>query len=229
MTKEWRAPDGKFRREKLLNATANRFQLNFKGNVGPTSESIRKCSPKTLKGWEDWYYQNVFPQERLVGLGKKLYVKLSEVVQSELEDITEKECIDYIKNLVINRTYDGYQSEIQTIYGQLQKVLGVKIEPAPDEWDRTYNMDFFIQVGKYYIGIQVKPETFPHAPEAVKWQEVQKVSHEKFTKKYGGNVFFVISVGEKKEKAIYNPEVIEEIRREIERLRKLPGAAKEES
>jgi hypothetical protein len=25
-------------------------------------------------------------------------------------------------------------TEIQTIYGQLEKILNVKIEPAPDEW-----------------------------------------------------------------------------------------------
>jgi len=33
-------------------------------------------------------------------------------------------------------------------------------------------------------------------------------------------VFYVISVKEKRRKVIYNPEVIEEIRKEIERLKK---------
>ncbi|HPL64709.1 MAG TPA: MjaI family restriction endonuclease [Syntrophales bacterium] len=37
MAKEW-----------ILNSAMNRFQLNFKRNVGPTSESIRMCAPKTL-------------------------------------------------------------------------------------------------------------------------------------------------------------------------------------
>jgi len=35
--------------------------------------------------------------------------------------------------LVIDRTFDGYMTEIQTIYGQLQKILNAAIQPAPDE------------------------------------------------------------------------------------------------
>jgi hypothetical protein len=33
-------------------------------------------------------------------------------------------------------------TEIKTIYGQLEYELGLKIEPAPDKWDRLYNVDF---------------------------------------------------------------------------------------
>jgi hypothetical protein len=208
-------------KEQLLNMALNRWKYNQKRYVGPTSESIRRCAPKSLEEWEQYYYRNVYPKEHLVELGKRFYTKVTEVLQAEIEDITEQDCIEYIINLVINETYNGYASERETIYGQLQGYFTEKIEPAPDEWDRLYNVDFYIQVGKHYIGIQVKPETFPHAPEAVKWREVQKVSHEKFTERYGGKVFFVISVGEKKRKIIANPEVIEEIREEIERLRRL--------
>jgi hypothetical protein len=32
-------------------------------------------------------------------------------------------------------------------------------EPAPDEWDRLYNVDFSIEVNGKYIGIQIKPVT----------------------------------------------------------------------
>lgn len=52
--------------------------------------------------------------------------------------------------LVIDRTYDGYITEIQTIYAQLQNILKVKIEPAPDEWDRLFNVDFYIKVGEKF-------------------------------------------------------------------------------
>jgi len=57
-----------------------------------------------------------------------------------------KKIVQYIYNLVINRTFDGYQTEIKTIYGKLPRDLGVKIEPAPDEWDRVYNVDFYIEI-----------------------------------------------------------------------------------
>jgi hypothetical protein len=52
-----------------------------------------------------------------------LYIKLSEVVQSELESISEQECIDYAYNLVLNRTFEGYKTGIETIYGQLQSII----------------------------------------------------------------------------------------------------------
>lgn len=46
-----------------------------------------------------------------------------------------QECIDYAYNLVLNRTYEGYKTEIETIYGQLEGAVERKIEPAPDNWD----------------------------------------------------------------------------------------------
>ncbi|HPG72655.1 MAG TPA: MjaI family restriction endonuclease, partial [Bacteroidales bacterium] len=113
MAKEW-----------ILNSAMNRFQLNFKRNVGPTSESIRKCSPKTLEEWREYYFANVKSKEHIEDLGKKLYVKITEVIQSEVAELTEQDCIDYMIQLVIDRTFDGYMTEIQTIYGQLQKILG---------------------------------------------------------------------------------------------------------
>jgi len=144
MAKEW-----------ILNSVMNRFQLNFKRNVGPTSESIRKCAPKTVEEWEEYYFKNVKSKEHITELGKKLYVKITEVVQAELDDITEQDCIEYLINLVINRTFDGYMTEIETIYGQLEKILEIKIEPAPDDWDRLFNVDFFIKINEKYIGLQI--------------------------------------------------------------------------
>lgn len=210
MAKEW-----------ILNSAMNRFQLNFKRNVGPTSESIRQCSPKTLDEWQDYYFKNVRSREQLEALGKKLYVKITEVIQSEVEEITEQDCIDYMKQLVIDRTFDGYLTEIKTVYGQLEKELGVKIEPAPDEWDRLFNVDFFIRVKDNHIGIQIKPVNQGiQLSQIFKEKDLQGKTHENFTRQYGGKVFYIFSskVGEKKE--IRNKEVIDEIRREIDRLKK---------
>ena len=125
MAKEW-----------ILNSVMNRFQLNFKRNVGPTSESIRKCSPKTLDEWREYYFKNVKTKEHIEDLGRRLYVKISEVIQAEVDGITEQDCIDYMLQLVIDRTFEGYKTEIQTIYGQLQDILELPIRPAPDEWVR---------------------------------------------------------------------------------------------
>ena len=197
-----------------------RWQFNRPKNVGKVSEEIRKCAPKSLKDWQDYYYKNVYTKEHLEQLGRRLYVKVTEVCKAEIENIIEEDCIDFVINLVINRTYDGYQSEIQTIYGQLQEALGVKVEPAPDEWDRGYNVDFFIKVKDKYIGLQIKPGGYAYITQIINELEFQKKTHEKFTEKYGGKVFYIISMKDGKKKVIYNSEVIEEIRKEIERLEK---------
>jgi len=208
MPKEW-----------ILNQANMRWGLTKKNKVGPVSELIRKYSPKSVRGWEEYYYSNVHSKEFLEELGKRLFIKITEVCQAEIERITEEDCINFITTLVIDRTYDGYQSEIQTIYGQLQQALGIKVEPAPDEWDRGYNVDFFIEVKNRYIGLQIKPAGYAYLPQIINELEFQKRTHEKFTAKYGGKVFYVISVKEGKKKVIHNPSVIEEIRKEIERLK----------
>ncbi len=215
MAKEW-----------ILNSAMNRFQLNFKRNVGPTSESIRKCAPKTLKEWKNYYFKNVRPKEHIEELGRKLYVKITEVIQAEVEEITEEDCINYMLQMVINRTFDGYMTEIKTIYGQLQAILqkdfpNIKIEPAPDEWDRLFNVDFYILVNEKYIGLQIKPVSDGvQLSQIFKEREIQKHTQEKFYKKFGGNVFYVFSIKDNGKKRIANEEVIEEIRQEIERLKK---------
>ena len=86
MAKEW-----------ILNSATNRFQLNFKRNVGATSEAIRKCAPKSLEEWQEYYFTNVRSQKHIVELGKKLYVKITEVLVAEIDAITEEDCINFIK------------------------------------------------------------------------------------------------------------------------------------
>jgi len=210
MPKEW-----------ILNNAINRWGQQKKKNVGAVAYEIRKCSPKTVEDWKKYYYKNVCPKEHLIELGKKLYVKISEVLQAEIENITERDCIDYVINLVINRTFDGYTTEKATIYGQLQDILKIKIEPAPDEWDRLYNVDFFIKIKDKYLGLQIKPAGFPYITEILKEIEIQKRTQKKFTEKFGGKVFTVISIKEDDKKIIHNTEIIPEIKKEIERLKRL--------
>ncbi|MEW6355211.1 MAG: MjaI family restriction endonuclease [Planctomycetota bacterium] len=208
MAKEW-----------ILNQAMNRWGLNKKRSVGPVSDLIRTCAPKAIEDWREYYFSNVYPERHLAELGRKLYVKISEVIQYEVAEVTEQDCIDYIKDVVIRRTFEGYQTEIQTIYGQLQNMLGVRIEPAPDEWDRLYNVDFFIKVGDKHIGLQIKPVTFAHTFEDHKWKEMQQRTHAKFTSDHGGEVFTVFSVKQGNKKVIHNAEVVDAIRAEIERLK----------
>jgi len=106
----------------------------------------------------------------------------------------------------------------KTVYEQLERELGVKLHPAPDEWDRAYNVDFYIPVGGAYIGIQIKPTTYEQTPEPHKWRQWMQECHKRFEDERGGKVFIVFSVKQNGKKLIANPEVIEEIRAEIKRL-----------
>ncbi len=233
MTKEWISGNEgrnlKFKRETLLNYGMNRWGLNKAHSVGPTSELIRACAPDNFEDWEKFYFENAVQKKKngfrvskeyITGLGQTLYVKLSEVVQNELESIQEEECIDYAYNLVLNRTYEGYRSEIDTIYGQLESIINSKIHPAPDEWDRSYNVDFYIEVNNKFIGLQIKPISSGISLNQYQWIEMHQKNHERFFKDKGGKVFFVFSVKSTgKKKKIFNVEVIDEIKAEIHRLK----------
>ena len=224
MAKEW-----------ILNIATNRWGLNKKNSVGPVSEWIREANPKNKEEWERKYYDKLeqflrekdiplTPQEYLQTLGKKLYIKITEVLQAEIEEINEKDCIDYIHNLLIDRTYDGYTTEIETIYKKLRKMLNVDIHPACDEWDRLYNIDFYIEINGKYIGIQIKPITYNQTPQLHKWIKWLTKTHKDFSNKFKGKVFIVFSIKRDGKKEIYNREVVEEIKKEIERLKGVEDA-----
>jgi hypothetical protein len=194
------------------------------------SEIIRECAPKTLQEWEQYYLsQTQLPgikqmlggtmEEHLEEVGRRLYVKISEQLRAEIEEVTEDDCIRYVREVVIDRTYEGYETEKETVYKQLKHLLGIKLQPAPDEWDRAYSVDFYIPIGNKSIGIQIKPTTYMQTPEPHNWRQWMQDSHQRFTKKHGGQVFIVFSVKKGKTKEIANPEVIEEIRQEMVRLR----------
>lgn len=213
MAKEW-----------ILNSAMNRFQLNFKRNVGATSEEIRKCSPKDVVDWKNYYFSNVRSKEHIENSGRKLYTKINEVLSVEIESITEEDCIEYMYEVIINRTFRGYMAEIGAIYEDLVLILEHEIQPAPDEWDRKFNVDFFIQIKDKFIGLQIKSVRdenigqISQIPQLFKEQSIQYNSHKDFSEKYGGNVFFIYSTKKGDKYQILNRDVIEEIKTEIRRL-----------
>ena len=89
MAKEW-----------ILNQANMRWGLTKKNRVGPVSELIRKCAPKSVKEWEEYYFKKAYPKEHLENLGRRLYIKITEVCQAEIESIAEEDCIDFITNFL---------------------------------------------------------------------------------------------------------------------------------
>jgi len=105
-------------KEFVLNYAMNRWQLNFKRNVGPTSDSIRKCAPKSLEEWGKYYFANIRSREHIDNLGRELFQHIIADLPGEkrfhpelLGVITERDCLEYMHNIVIKRTYDGYAKE----------------------------------------------------------------------------------------------------------------------
>ena len=191
---------------------------------------IRDCQPSSFEEWESWYFDNAhttgkFPTkitvESLKELGERLYAKITEIVIPEWEtafrELTEQDCIDYIYNLTLKRTYDGYLREKSVINDGLAKIFStIKFEESDPELDHAGDIDYIAKIGDKAIGIQVKPITASANFGSYSLTERMKASFETFKEQYGGNVFIVFSLdGE-----IANPEVIEQIRLEIDRLSK---------
>ncbi|MCD6098357.1 MjaI family restriction endonuclease, partial [bacterium] len=67
-------------------------------------------------------------------------------------------------------------------------------------------------------GLQIKPITYEQTPEIYRWKEWLGRTHKKFEENFGGKVFIVFSTQRDNKKEIYNLEVVEQIKEEIERL-----------
>ena len=105
-------------KEFVLNYAMNRWQLNFKKNVGSTSDSVRLCAPSSLEEWRGYYYANVRPAAHIDALGRALYGHIRDDLPTEerfhpnlLARITEQDCIEYMHMVVINRVFNGYRKE----------------------------------------------------------------------------------------------------------------------
>lgn len=219
-------------REWLLNAALNRWQFNRPRYVGRLSEAIRQCGPRNLDAWRAYYLSDIKPESPMLGgnmdehldeVGTRMYAKISEQLADEITSVTVEECQTYVREVMIDRTFQGYETERITIYEQLQDLAGIAFQSAPDERDRLYNVDFYYQVGMHCLGIQVNPITYKTSPQLDGWRARMKESHERFRRDHGGNVFIVFSAQVEKKKSIQNPEVIGDIQAEVERLKRAQG------
>lgn len=217
------------KKERVLNYACQTYQLSRPNKVGAVMALIRECQPQSIQEWEQWYFENAktdgknsfkITHKSLNELGERLYEKITEVVIPEWEEafkqLTKQDCIDYIYNLTINRTYDGYLREKSVINDGLAKLFtDVVFEETDPELDHAGDIDYIAKVGDKAIGIQIKPITAKANFGSYSLTERMKASFADFTEKFGGKVFIVFSL----DKEIANKEVIGEIRKEIERLR----------
>lgn len=222
------------KKEHVLNYACQLYQLSRPNKVGAVMALIRECQPQSLEQWKEWYFENAFTSTKdskkstkvtldsLKELGERLYNKIQEFVIPEWEEafhsLTLQDCVDYVYNVTINRTYDGYIREKSVVNDNLaKKFKDVIFEESDPELDHAGDIDYVAKVGNYQFGIQIKPITANANFGGYSLSERMKASFEDFTERFGGKVFIVYSQKE----VIANTEVIDEITSEIERLKSL--------
>lgn len=161
------------KKEKVLNYATQTYQLSRPNKVGAVMALIRECQPRTIEEWEKWYFEYAttdgksptkITKESLEELGERIYVKIKEIVIPEwteaFNQLTLQDCIEYIHNLTINRTFDGFIREKSVIEDNLAKTFpNVKFEESDPELDHAGDIDYLGWVGDKAFGIQIKPVT----------------------------------------------------------------------
>jgi len=209
------------KKEKVQNYTCQTYQLSRPNKVGAVMALIRECQPASIEDWEKWYFENAYTESKervkitdevLASLGQCLYKKIKEIVipdwQAAFEQLTLDDCIDYIYNLTINRTYDGYIREKSVIHDGLAKIFpDMTFEESDPELDHALDIDYIGLIGEKTIGIQIKPVTAQYSFGNYNPSERMKASFRQFEEDYNAKVFVVFSLdGE-----IANKEVIDDI------------------
>lgn len=216
------------KKEKVLNYACQTYQLSRPNKVGAVMSLIRECQPKSIEEWEKWYLENAYTvgknpnkvtKDVLKELGERLYVKIKEIVipewQEAFNQLSLQDCIDYIYNLTINRTYDGFNREKSVLTDNLEKEFSeVKFVESEPELDHAGDIDYLGYVGNKALGIQIKPVTAKANFGNYSPSERMKASFRDFERKYGGKVFIIFSIDDE----IKNSEVLKEIQAEIRRL-----------
>ena len=223
MKKKYSLEFGK--KEKVLNYACQTYQLTRPKRVGAVMALIRECQPHSIEEWENYYFENAYDtsndknkisKDSLAELGENLYKKIKTIVipewQEAFDTLTLEDCIDYINNLTINRTFDGYNREKSVIHNGLAVLFPkVTFEESDPDLDHSLDIDYVVRINNITFGIQIKPITAQFSFANYKPSERMKNSFKTFKKDFGGEVFVIFSLdGE-----IANTEVIEEIKKYI--------------
>lgn len=223
------------KKEKVLNYASNTYQLTRPNKVDAVMSLIRECQPKAIEEWENFYFEKAYTKNKekikitkevLEELGERLYAKITEVVIPEwtaaFNDLTLQDCKDYIYEVTLVRTYDGFLLEKSVINDGLSKIFPeIEFEESDSELDHAGDIDYLGKVGDKAFGIQIKPITANANFGNYKITERMSSSFQNFEKKFGGKVFVIFSIRTGDKKIIQNKKVIEEIKQEIIRLKKI--------
>lgn len=214
-------------KEQVLNLTAQRFQLTRPSSVGPTMDLINRCDPKSLSEWREFYFNEAYTRKKdsikitddvLTNLGRTLFDKIQTVIkpawEKAFDEITLEDCIDYIYDVTIDRSFDGYHRE-EAVYRELGVEFDgiITFEKADSITDSAWSVDYIghIDSSEIKIGIQVKPVSAKSNSSGYSISNRNITNYRRFEEKFGGKVFEVYSKKKGRKNVITNPEVVEEI------------------
>ena len=220
-------------KEKVLNYASNTYQLTRPNKVGAVMALIRECQPSALDEWEQFYFEKAYTKSKspvkvthevLEELGERLYAKITEVVIPEwtaaFQDLSLDDCKEYIYQVTVIRTYDGFLLEKSVVNDGLAKAFPeVEFEESDEELDHAGDIDYIGKVNNKAFGIQIKPITANSNFGNYNISERMSNSFKSFEENYGGKVFVIFSTRVGNKKDIVNKNIIEQIKLEIERLK----------
>ncbi len=220
-------------KEKVLNYASSIYQLTRPNKVGAVMALIRECQPTAFEEWENFYFEKAYTKaktpvkvtkEILDELGERLYSKITEVVipewTSAFQDLSLDDCKEYIYQVTVVRTYDGFLLEKSVVNDGLAKIFPeVEFEESDEELDHAGDIDYIGKVNGKAFGIQIKPITANSNFANYNISERMSNSFENFEKNFGGKVFVVFSTRVGNKKDIVNKDIIHKIKVEIERLK----------
>lgn len=215
-------------KEHVLNFTAQRFQLTRPKAVGQTMDLIHKCQPKNMSQWVSFYWDNAYTATKtpikitkqiLDELGERLYVKITEVVIPEwtkaFDEITIEDCKNYILDVTLDRTYDGFHRE-SAVFRELAVTFDgvVNFEKTDGETDSSLDVDYIGVVRNTcrMLGIQVKPISARGGQRGYSLTDRVANNFRRFEEDNNAKVFIILVKREGKKSVIFNREVIEEIK-----------------
>ena len=220
------------KKEFLLNYVNRRWGLTKTTKVGEVMSLIRECQPQSYEEWESWYFAHAHTKakepvkvtkEVLKELGERLYVKLTEIVIPDIKNViktlTIDDCIEYVFELTLCRTFDGFITEKSIVINSLSiQFSSIKFVESDPKLDHAGDIDFLGWINNNTaIGIQIKPVTANANLGNYSVTARMEKSFRQFEKKYGGKVFIVYS----RDNEIANKEVLKEIQTAMQKLNKL--------
>ena len=207
-----------------LNAATNRFGLNKKKRVGDLNEAITIASPFSEKDWEDFYFRNIHSHGDLETLGRELFSRVTDTILPEVQSISESDCISYIRDLVITKTYEGRKARYEIFHSILLTETGKDFKFLPDEADKnpedwrpkSFQIDYYCEGNGAvpFIGIKACPHSMLLSGDlfVVKARDEIAQTHQEWEDKGFGRLFVLYFNATRSGTTIANPEALEEIR-----------------